>query len=1407
VSRARQVGLASAAAIGLLTLGAQQARATARAWTGASSSSWNNAANWSPAGIPSASDDVTIAGGSATINIDAAIDVRSISISGACTRTIRAFPAATPIRVRGDLTLSSTSSGGVLRLSTGTTQIGGQLARSNDNMSLDTNGGVIVFNAASGSKTHTFSGATVDSVIINDGLVGYWNFDEPASPFADRSGYANDAVLSGAYAAARPPTTLFTDASAVELNGTSNYMTLGATNLPNTSAPQTIAAWVKFSGATTAQAIVALTGSGGAIRMGLASGYLLVRKNNGATLVQTAAPSTNTWHHVAYTVSGTTQVLYVDGVATTATATPDNATPTSAYAGATAPATERLAGALDELRIYNRALTAAEVLALAQGRLPATGSAIHTFSDAFANATSYSQFIIASGIVTGSAAIVARGDWLNYGGRFTGTGTVTLAAASARKLLSGGQPFRNLTINASGSYTLADRLWIAQVPGIANSGVLAVVKAGGLDGGGYVIHAGKLDDQTGSGGGFLSTTDGTLVLDGTASYALASKYFCGLRIEDPSEAGLVGYWKLDQGQGSSVRDSVATNEGTVSATGAGWTASAPPTVSFDNPAAMSFTATASGYVSAGAAGLPAANAAQTISLWANFSSSGWLQSMVALGATGSAIRLGLGGGNVQVRTSAGAILAQVTAPSAGNWHHVAYVHDPSQATPANRDKLYIDGAVSTGTGAPHDSATPTATFIGASSASADHYTGSLDDVRVYNAALTAAQVTSLSLGRYAGTGGIATLTLAGGDTTIPSSSNSGCNGGQGYGLMLDSGNLYTSTLKLTVRLTSSPVLVNAGTLHIGSNVFNGDGGLTVNPMGTLLMDEAAGQLQPGANSTVTIDGTLIASNAGAIIQRDNNGERYGFTVGSFAGARPVLNITGLAIRDTDANGLRINAALGAMTTFTRFDNVTFRRGLGTFLSISSAASLYLSSNGLSFGVGDNSNALPANNVVVTGRGVGETRVILGGATCATNKTTSSYCQNAWKLDDDADGDGVPDHPATNGAVVQYVRSAMADTAGAVEGLPTAAFDWNTFGYYSTYVAFHDAAGTADRIYVRSQTGAAEYSWDTGSGENIVGTPRWMTIGSKHVLYVATEAGKVYRLVDDGSSLTLDSSAGWADTNNPFDCGCTIVTPLAVDSSNLYWGGTTQMPTTQKVWTLGQTSRAQPVGSPMTITPVITSASPALWTSGPATYLFMGVAGNIIKVNVTNQTLDATNTNLGTASVYGRIGLGSSRVFAGADSGDLWAIDANNFTSTNRLWRYAVTGDSIKSSPYYDSSTAVVHFGTERGKMAAVNSGGVPLTGYPFVAGSTSDAIRAAPLYRNGILVFGTTTGRLYFYDRNNGSTGPALIKEYNFGPAQVVSGIGYDSSVGRYMVTTADPASNDGRIYYFDDVTDPTSPK
>src|SRR5262249_22305083 len=153
------------------------------------------------------------------------------------------------------------------------------------------------------------------------------------------------------------------------------------------------------------------------------------------------------------------------------------------------------------------------------------------------------------------------------------------------------------------------------------------------------------------------------------------------------------------------------------------------------------------------------------------------------------------------------------------------------------------------------------------------------------------------------------------------------------------------------------------------------------------------------------------------------------------------------------------------------------------------------------------------------------------------------------------------------------------------------------------------------------------------------------------------------------------------------------------------------------------------------------------TSGSTSYLFMGLVGNAMQFNGSAQTIAATNTNPGTAAIRGRIlPTVVNRVFFGDDAGRMWAVDPSNFGGTNKLWSYTVADDSIQSSPYYDYTGATLHFGTEGGKVLALNANanGAALTGYPYVPGTTSDTIRSALLYFNGILAVGSTTGKLFF---------------------------------------------------------------
>ena len=196
---------------------------------------------------------------------------------------------------------------------------------------------------------------------------------------------------------------------------------------------------------------------------------------------------------------------------------------------------------------------------------------------------------------------------------------------------------------------------------------------------------------------------------------------------------------------------------------------------------------------------------------------------------------------------------------------------------------------------------------------------------------------------------------------------------------------------------------------------------------------------------------------------------------------------------------------------------------------------------------------------------------------------------------------------------------------------------------------------------------------------------------------------------------------------------------------------------------------------------------------------------------------------GVSTITGRVSYGTSwlaatngttRIYMGDAAGAVWAVSPSAFSSsgtvTTSLWKYAA-GSAVTDN-YYDGGTDTVQFGTSAGKVvvltgAGSGSNGATLnTSYPYTL-PNSDSVSTAPLYYGGILVVGSSKGNLYFLDRNTGLTSPngvKIVKEVNFGSNVTVSSIGFDSTVSRYMVSTSS-AANDGRVYYFDLVSDPTS--
>ncbi len=1296
-----------------------------------------------------------------------------------------------------DIAGSFSLTGGTFTATSGRLEIGAGFSKTGGTFTH--NSGQVMLNATSGTQAFASGGATFNNLTVNDGLVGYWKLDEGAGlAAADSSGYGNNGTLANTFTWLNSglPNVNFTDTGALSFNGTSNYVTLGTTSLPANNAAQTISLWAKLSTTAGIQNLIALLNlSNSAIQLEVRSGVIGAYNWGSGTLVSTTAPNTTQWHHIAYTYDGAShQTLYVDGVATTATVANQTGSASFAYLGTYSPSNDLYSGYLDEVRIYRRALSGTEISSLYLGNQPGTYQATQTLTG---SPTVSGDLTLATGYLSmGANTISVGGNLWNYGGIVDATywGAASIAFTGSgltNKILSGGQVLPSLSFTGSGTWTLADNLTVDPNDAIT-------VTTGSLDLSTRTVRTGSVADN---GSGTITTTNATVILSSAGNQTVNATSYNTFRIEDPTETNLTAYWKLDEGQGIYPRDWTGNGHTGILTNSPRWSTTVPssPALEFYDPASVTFVSGSSTYMDGGLSPVTT-SAPFSVCAWANLTSTTGKSVLVSdAGSSYSAFMLYY---NTDVSphrftflsrtadaTASSSVADTTVSPAAGTWYHVCGVYDGTY------QHIYVNGSENVSAvsvGAPFNATGHL--YVGANLSAgslANYADATIDDVRIYGTALIAAQVKQLANGRYANTGGTSTFTMGG------------------------------------TFSASGRVDVDSGTFNPGAYTATATGGLTVHNGGTLRLDTASGAVSLGTGTNLIVDGTLYASTSSASIKSSGT---YTFKVGSTSTATPTLNINGLAVSNTDANGMWINANTSASTTFTRFDNIAFSSGTsgGELLQIYATA-LYLASNGCTFDAGV-ATGTTSVAVLLTGNGTGdgETRAVFGKTTCANNWTVGASDRTCLELaqgsslkaktDGDADGNGVADSPTVNGgAVVQFVRATGSDTAGTLVGMPTAAFNWNTFAYYSTYAAYNTASGTSPSIYVRNGSGTAQYSWTGSSGETIVGTPRWNTdtTTGNHYLYVAMSSGQVYQLIDTGAALTT-TGAAW--TTNPYDCTCAIVTPLSMDTTNLYWGGTQSG--SQKLWTLSQSSPAtQPMGSPFAISgnPTITNAAPLLWTSGATTYLFVGTTGHILQLNVSAQTPLAVNDNPGTASIWGRIAMGTkttNRVLAGDDAGKLWSIDPTSFSGTAKQWFYPVASDSIKSSPYYDYTTDTVMFGTEGGKMVSLTSAGAVTStaavgtfpnagGYPYSLASSSDSIRSAPLYRGGVLLVGTTTGKLLLFDRNNG-TGASLIRQYYFGPTESVSGIAFDPQTSRYMVTTSDPSANDGKLYYIDAVTDPT---
>lgn len=290
-------------------------------------------------------------------------------------------------------------------------------------------------------------------ITIQPVLQAYLKFDENTGTNAgDATGNGwNGTLMNGA------TWTTGHSNSAVSLNGTTNYVSL-ATNITANLSDFTIATWVYLNSVSTWMRIFDF-GVGDYAPIPTPTRYMFLSPLGGISNVVEfaitaggpgaeqringkAVMPTGGWHHVAVTLSGTVGVLYVDGVAV---GTNSAISFTPAGLGTTTQncigrsqfvADPYLNGKVDDFRIYNGALSAAQISALVAGY----GVAPAAPTNVTATAISSSQINLAWNTTPGATNYDVLRSTTN-GGTYTIIATGITATNYSDTALAGGTTY------------------------------------------------------------------------------------------------------------------------------------------------------------------------------------------------------------------------------------------------------------------------------------------------------------------------------------------------------------------------------------------------------------------------------------------------------------------------------------------------------------------------------------------------------------------------------------------------------------------------------------------------------------------------------------------------------------------------------------------------------------------------------------------------------------------------------------------------------------------------------------------------------------------------------------------------------------------------------------------------------
>ncbi|HRR78716.1 MAG TPA: PEP-CTERM sorting domain-containing protein [Planctomycetota bacterium] len=754
------------------------------------------------------------------------------------------------------------------------------------------------------------------------GLVAHWGFDGNLlndSPTAGLDGTGNGAI---AFSSNVPPSLAL--GQSLQLNG-SSWVAVSQPAAVNVTGTYTVAAWAQVTSTAGAQNIfdTRRPNDNGFDMKFSGTGSIHGDIGNGAGWLTTAADASlaytaNTWYHIAYVVTPTGYNVYVHDTAGTLVSSGSGSysgTPVLLDAnhvlniGRYSGGGEYLTGLIDDVAVWNRALSLSEILSAGQ-----LGFAYKQVGG----------ILTTAGTTTiGSSAVLEVPRINVLGGTTSGplwpdSQQVSLQAGTTLRLAGGALAGNFNSANTSttpGNYAFEIENGVSTANLFAPAASLRKSTAGAATLNGWQMNLNTMSIEDGpttmphgsalnvnrltvSGGsltsnrqintgdllvnspGTLTTTanvnvtksfqgSGTFISDGdvTVNLSNASVGFTGtLRTVDNQPAaagqltlilpspgasnpslfsGLIGYWPFDEGAGTTTADVSGNNyNGTIS--NATWTGG-------KYGQGLSFNGTNASVTT----GLPLMSGLTT------FTMAGWVQPNAGGG------RIGLFGQNDKVEagidgTTNFAIWAngsaQINAPSpftfpAATWHHVAYVGDAAGL------RVYIDGALALGPagGAPNNATSGFNFKMGGDGiwdATGNWYNGLMDDVGLWNRALTPAELSDLYNFGFGGPARLGNARLDPGTKIVLA--------GSGVGAFTSAGTVGGPLVNSPFTLSGSPATITAGTgsLTFGSTI-DAQGFNVVGP-GTVGLDNSTLNLAAGSALTVPKDATIITAGTSAI---------------------------------------------------------------------------------------------------------------------------------------------------------------------------------------------------------------------------------------------------------------------------------------------------------------------------------------------------------------------------------------------------------------------------------------------------------------------------------------------------------------------------------------------------------------